>query len=124
MYWQWNSGSQYSRKVNYHCRVECFLGVNADDGTIIARRKKATSDEIVTIRSHTTRENNPLKDIPVEELGNIRQIEDKFVRNFQKKHLRISKEDIKQLEVAKNDGTFQEILLDRRSKMKADRYCK
>ncbi|KAK9885093.1 hypothetical protein WA026_009317 [Henosepilachna vigintioctopunctata] len=106
---------------------ECFLGVNADDDTIIARSKKATSDEIVTIRSHTTRENNPLKDVPVEEQGNIRQIEENYVRKFQKfqdKHLRISKEDTKQLEVAKNEGTFHETLLDRRSKMKADRYCK
>lgn len=38
--------------------------------------------------------------------------------------MRISKEDKTELDKAKNDGILHEALLDRRSKMKADRYCK
>lgn len=38
--------------------------------------------------------------------------------------MRISAEDVKELEKAKEKGIFHEKLLDRRSKMKADRYCK
>ncbi|KAL3278812.1 hypothetical protein HHI36_016334 [Cryptolaemus montrouzieri] len=106
---------------------ECFFGVNPIDDAIIAKSKKAGENEILTVRSHTVREVNPLKDVPTEEQGDIKQIEENYVRKFQKfqdKRLRISKEDTKQLEKAKDEGIFHETLLDRRSKMKADRYCK
>ncbi|XP_044761817.1 protein FRG1 homolog [Coccinella septempunctata] len=106
---------------------DCFLSVDPDDDAIIARTKKAGPEEMVTIRSHITREINPLKDVPTEEQGDIKQIEVNYVKKFQKfqdKRLRISKEDTKELEKAKQEGAFHEALLDRRSKMKADRYCK
>lgn len=48
----------------------------------------------------------------------------KKFQKFQDKKLRINQGDIKDLEVAKNEGYLHETLLDRRSKMKADRYCK
>lgn len=48
----------------------------------------------------------------------------KKFQKFQDKRLRICSEDAKELEAAKTEGTFHEKLLDRRSKMKADRYCK
>lgn len=48
----------------------------------------------------------------------------KKFQKFQDKKLRINKNDIKELEAAKDKGTLHEALLDRRSKMKADRYCK
>lgn len=45
-------------------------------------------------------------------------------QKFQDKKLRINNEDRSQLSKAKVEGTLHETLLDRRSKMKADRYCK
>lgn len=50
-----------------------------------------------------------------------------FRRKFQKfqdKKLKINVENRVQLEQAKTEGNLHETLLDRRSKMKADRYCK
>lgn len=38
--------------------------------------------------------------------------------------MRVSKDDTEKLKQAKVAGTLHETLLDRRSKMKADRYCK
>lgn len=48
----------------------------------------------------------------------------KKFQKFQDKKLRINKSDVKELEAAKEEGNLHETLLDRRSKMKADRYCK
>lgn len=48
----------------------------------------------------------------------------KKFQKFQDKKMRISKNDVKELEEAKAQGLLHETLLDRRSKMKADRYCK
>lgn len=38
--------------------------------------------------------------------------------------MRISKDDVDKLKQAKINGILHETMLDRRSKMKADRYCK
>jgi protein FRG1 len=50
-----------------------------------------------------------------------------FRRKFQKfqdKKLRVNTDDRSELERARLEGNLHEALLDRRSKMKADRYCK
>lgn len=105
---------------------ECFMSADEDD-SIIARCKKAGAEQFLTIRCHTFKEVNPLKDVPQEEQGSVKQIEINYVKKFQKfqdKRIRLCTEDRTGLKKAKEDGTFHEALLDRRSKMKADRYCK
>lgn len=103
-----------------------FISITEDDD-VVCRNKTAGESEFVTIRSIVERDNKPNKDIPKEELGSLADIEVNYVRKFQKfqdKKLRINKEDRSTLEKAKVDGNLHEALLDRRSKMKADRYCK
>lgn len=48
----------------------------------------------------------------------------KKFQKFQDKRLRVNEGDVSELKRAKVDGNLHETLLDRRSKMKADRYCK
>ncbi|XP_060525255.1 protein FRG1 isoform X2 [Cylas formicarius] len=104
----------------------CFMSVDQEE-SIVANSKRAGSDQFLIIRSHTVKEINPLKDVPEEEQGNLKQIEINYVKKFQKfqdKRLRLCTEDTNKLKKAKEEGLFHEALLDRRSKMKADRYCK
>ncbi|XP_018578263.1 protein FRG1 homolog [Anoplophora glabripennis] len=106
---------------------DCFLSIDPDEDSVVANVKKAGSDQFIRIRSQTVREENPLKDVPNEEQGDIEQIEINYVKKFQKfqdKRLRLCKDGKKELKVAKQEGNLHETLLDRRSKMKADRYCK
>lgn len=105
---------------------DCFISVT-DDDDIICQKRTAGSSEFCTIRSITQKTQDPNKDIPKEEQGSLHDVEVNYVRKFQKfqdKKLKISKEDSSKLEKAKKEGTLHEALLDRRSKMKADRYCK
>ncbi|CAK9799406.1 Protein FRG1 [Anthophora quadrimaculata] len=104
----------------------CFISVT-DEDDIVCQSKVAGSSEYCIIRSITQKAHDPNKDIPKEEQGSLHDVEVNYVRKFQKfqdKKLRISKEDRNKLEEAKREGNLHEALLDRRSKMKADRYCK
>lgn len=61
-----------------------------------------------------------------EKRGNVREYETNYVKMFQKfqdKKLKISKDSIKDLKIARKEGRFHEQMLDRREKMKSDRYC-
>ena len=82
---------------------------------------------MIQIRANAQREEDKEVFIPVEERGNVGQIELNYVKKFQKfqdHKIRLCDEDRTDLVKAKNQGTLHEALLDRRSKMKADRYCK
>lgn len=48
----------------------------------------------------------------------------KKFQKFQDKRLRLCTDGTQDLKKAKEEGSLHETLLDRRSKMKADRYCK
>lgn len=103
-----------------------FLGVDEDDN-VVAVSSKAGPDQMITIRSSALRDCDKPKEIPEEERGKLRDVEKNYVKKFQKfqdKHLRISEEGVNELKDARNQGHLHEALLDRRSKMKADRYCK
>ncbi|XP_073837174.1 FSHD region gene 1 [Musca autumnalis] len=103
-----------------------FMSIDPEDDACVALRKKVTSLEICVVRCNNPRE-TVVDEEPQEEKGDLYEVEKNYVKKFQKfqdKKLRINKNDIKELETAKEKGTLHEALLDRRSKMKADRYCK
>ncbi|XP_043462738.1 protein FRG1 homolog [Leptopilina heterotoma] len=103
-----------------------FISVTSDDD-VVCQSKTAGPDEFLCMRSIIQRVDDADNDVCEEEQGSLAQVEEKFVRKFQKfqdKKLRICKADRSTLKKAKEDGSLHETLLDRRSKMKADRYCK
>ncbi|XP_027208810.2 protein FRG1 [Penaeus vannamei] len=105
---------------------DCFLGID-DDDNVVAVSTTAGPDQMVNIRSSTLRECDKPKEIPEEERGKLLDVEVNYVKKFQKfqdKRLKINKDGVAELRSARSEGKLHETLLDRRQKMKADRYCK
>jgi protein FRG1 len=77
--------------------------------------------------SNGEREEDKKEVKPIEEIGKVGDVELNYVKKFQKfqnHKIKISTEDRGVLVKAKKEGDLHEVLLDRRSKMKSDRYCK
>ncbi|XP_069681071.1 protein FRG1 homolog [Periplaneta americana] len=123
---QWEPVFQDGKMALLGCN-SCFMSVAPDDDSVVAMSRKVGPDEVVQVRSHAVREVQPGSELPQEEQGSLAQVEVNYVRKFQKfqdKKLKICKSDRSELEKAREQGNLHEALLDRRSKMKADRYCK
>lgn len=111
-----------------------FMTLNESSETVECSMQRAGEDEMIKIRSNAEREEDKLPEIPDDDKGNIGQIELNYVKKFQKfqggslrgvdHKIKLCNDDRRQLMEAKADGSMHEAMLDRRVKMKADRYCK
>lgn len=110
----------------------CFLSADDEqDGLIFARSKTAGENEFITIRSkidpYALKRAEQEKLIPQEEKGSLVDCEVNYVKkyqSFQDHKLRVNSADRVELKKAKVEGSLHEKLLDRRSKMKSDKFCK
>ncbi|XP_046985667.1 protein FRG1 homolog [Schistocerca americana] len=104
----------------------CFMSVSEDD-MLMAVNRVVGPNEVLQIRSCAVQEAPKTSSLPAEEEGNVKQVEINFVKKFQKfqdKKLRLNPGDYKEVKKARKEGTLHGVLLDRRAKMKSDRYCK
>lgn len=106
----------------------CFMGIDPEDDALVALKKKVSEHEVVVVRNGSPREDEDTEDVPIEEKEeDLNQVEINYIKKFQKyqdKKLKVSTEDKKDLKKAKEQGILHESMLERRSKMKSDRYCK
>ena len=105
-----------------------YVGVN-HDGDLVAMSEEKSADVALVVRSLAKREKSKrAEQLPEEERSDdLKNVELNYVKKFQKfqdKRIRLNEGDVKELSEAKEQGLLHEKLLDRREKMKADRYCK
>ncbi|CAI7996118.1 Protein FRG1 [Geodia barretti] len=106
-----------------------FLTVT-DDGRLVAASEKAQEREVMTMwsdlpaaakKKETGTEESELAE------RNVASVEYSYVKKFQSwedRRVRVCGESKEGLEAARQQGRLHEALLDRRERMKADRYCK
>jgi protein FRG1 len=110
----------------------CFLSSDDDkEGLIFATSKTADANEILKVRSfidpEAVRKEDEASKVPTEEKGSLGDCEVNYVKkyqSFQDRKMRINKEEKTSLKRARDEGTLHEKLLDRRAKMKSDKFCK
>ena len=112
----------------------CFLSADEDNEElpyIIAKSLTAGPNEMIKIRNNidpeVVRKEREAKLKPEEEKGSLKEAEINYVKKFQSfqdKKLRINSDKTVCLKEAKDTGKLHEVLLDRRAKMKSDKFCK
>lgn len=116
------------RKVYLKASNGKYVGVNHEGDIVAMAEHKA--DMALEIRSLKKREKHKERQdkLPEEERSDdLKNVELNYVKKFQKfqdKRIRLNEGDVGELTEAKVQGILHEKLLDRREKMKADRYCK
>ena len=111
----------------------CFLAPDDEEGHhLYAKSKKATDAEFVKIRSNVDPErikrDKERSAVPSEERGSLLDCEQKYMKKFQS-HAdgnggKLLAGGAGQLKKAKDAGSLHEVLLDRRAKIKSDKFCK
>lgn len=111
---------------------ESFLAPEEEkDGLIFAKSKVASDGCFIQIRApidpEKVRKEKEEKSIPAEMKGSLKDCEVNYVKkyqSFQDKKIKLSKEEKSKLRQAREEGFLHEELLDRRAKMKSDKFCK
>ncbi|XP_071787245.1 protein FRG1-like [Asterias amurensis] len=104
----------------------CFMSCNEQDD-IVASSSTAGPAEMMKIRSCAPLIKKKKDTTPAEDKGDISTCEVSYVKKFQSfqdHRLRVNETERGGLTKARTTGKLHEALLDRREKMKADRYCK
>ena len=88
-----------------------------------------TANELLKMRSNVDPEQVRLESerakVPEEERGDLRDCEEKYMRKYQSKpDIKSTSKGYSNLIKAKNEGNLHETLLDRRAKLKSDKFCK
>ncbi|KAI1286718.1 Protein FRG1 [Halotydeus destructor] len=110
----------------------CFLSADDEkDGLMFAKAKTATDNEFVKIRSNidpdVVRQEEDARKVPQEEKGSLADCEVNYIKKFQSfqdRKLKVNSEVRSGLKKARVEGDLHEALLDRRAKMKSDKFCK
>lgn len=103
----------------------CFVSVD-EDSKIICRSRTAGDEEMLRIRSNAER-NKFVDSRPEEERGTLKDAEVKYAKKFQSfedRRWKINEGEVTDLIKARTGGNLHETLLDRREKMKSDKFCK
>ena len=123
---QWEPIFQDGKTALLSSGNNCFISCDIE-GDLVAKSVTAGEEEIVQIRSNGIREDKVDERPTEEKVDSLKDCEVNYVKKFQSfqdRRLRVNEEDSTKLDQAKGQGKLHEALLDRRSKMKADRYCK
>lgn len=110
--------------------VNCFISFNENE-QLVAVDKAASEEHMLNIRcirdKKAEAKKAKLNMLPKEEHGTLMEAERNYARKFQSwvgGSLLLAEEDKSKLRKARNEGTLHSTMLDRRQKMKNDKYCK
>ncbi|CAD5214492.1 unnamed protein product [Bursaphelenchus okinawaensis] len=99
------------------------------DGNVYVSSKTASAKQFLNIRTNSTKK-AAADFTAAEDLLEGAKCEDSYVKMYQhsrvdlkNKHISINLNDKSSIEKAKKSGTLHETLLDRRAKLKSDKYC-